>query len=310
MRRVMKLLRQACASPFFQRKLQGVDPRSVRDLGSFTERVPTMTIEELVAENSRSRDPYGSRWCGKGSPEVVLQLEYDTEPSLYAALDRVTLGRYGEALRRCWSLLGLGKGDRVAIFDYGSSPISYLASSAFLPYLRRGAADGLGCLTICNDGVASMSHRAVEIVKFVRPRILFIRADCLQPFATEVENRLPRLADYTEALVVAENEGVLTRPEVALWQRRLGIPIHRLLRIDLAMFLAVECPVCRLLHSWDDLYFVECHSDPSGHDQQGFLVITNRFASSFPTIRYISQVRGVVEAAGCPRGSRDRRIVV
>ena len=82
------------------------------------------------------------------------------------------------------------------------------------------------------------------------------------------------------------------------------MPVYRLLRIDAAMFLAMECPECRLLHSWQDLYFVESVDD--GVDKS--LVITNWFANACPTVRYLSQVRASLEPAGCPRGPKDNRI--
>ena len=83
----------------------------------------------------------------------------------YAELDRSSRD-FAAYLQRT---LGLRKGDRVAIFDYGTSPLSYLAASSFTPYLDRGAADLLGCLPVCNDGVANMSPRAVEITVLREP---------------------------------------------------------------------------------------------------------------------------------------------
>ncbi|MFQ5849795.1 MAG: hypothetical protein ACE5JU_04300 [Candidatus Binatia bacterium] len=312
MHQIKRLMKQASGSLFFQRKFGSLKTQGIADLKAFTRRVPPTTLEELLAERIRSGDPYSSRWCSNRSPLVVFQLEYDMESSLYLGLDRVTLRGYAEALRRCWSLLELGKGDTVAIFDYGTSPVSYLASSTFTPYLAQGAADTLGCLPICNDGAANMIHRAVEILKFVRPRVLFVRTDCLQPLAMEIERQLPRLADYTKALVVAENEGLLSRGDQSGYESRLGVPVYRLLRIDVAMFLAIECPGCRLLHSWQDLYFVESVTDgleePSADRRENSLVITNWFAKASPTVRYLSQVNGFLEPAGCPRGPRDNRI--
>lgn len=304
MHQIKRLMKHASCSPFFQRKFGSLRRSGISDLNAFSLKIPPMRLDELVAEKIRSGDPYSLRLCENGNPLVTFQLEYDTDAALYLGVDRADLKGYAEALTRCWSLLGLGKGDTVAIFDYGTSPLSYLASSTFTPYLGRGAADTLGCLPICNDGVANMSHRAVEILKFVRPRVLFIRADCLEPLAMEIERQLPRLADYTKALVVAENEGLLSKGDQNAYEGRLGVPVYRLLRIDVAMFLAVECPKCRLLHNWQDLYFVE--SATVGFDQT--LVITNWFAKACPTVRYLSQVRGYAKPAGCPRGPQDNRI--
>lgn len=304
MHQIKQLMMHASSSHFFKRKFGSVKIQGIADLEAFTRKVPVMTLEELVEERVRSRDPYSLRWCSNRTPLVAFQLEYDIDPALYLGLDRVGLRGYAEALRRCWSLLGLGKGDTVAIFDYGTSPVSYLASSTFTPYLGQGAADALGCLPVCNDGLANLSQRAVEILKFARPRVLFVRTDCLEPLAMEIERQLLRLADYTKALVVTENEGLPSKRDQNAYEMRLGVPVYRLLRIDVAMFLAMECPECRLLHSWQDLYFVESVAD--GLDKS--LVVTNRFAKACPTVRYLSQVRASLEPAGCPRGPKDNRI--
>lgn len=314
MRELRGLIQHASGSRFFEQKFAGLTARGISRLKDFTEKIPLMELTELVTEKMSSGDPYSSRRCGRSAPPVSLQIEYNTETALYLALDQRDLRAYAKALTHCWSFLGLRKGDRVAIFDYGTSPVSYLASSAFTPYLTRGAADALGCLPICNDGVANMSQRAVEIVKFVRPRLLFLRNDCLHPFAVEVERAGLQLSKFISGLVATGNEAILTRPEQDAYQRSLGVPVYRLLRIDVAMFLGVECPWCRLLHTWPTLYFVEAvdpeSHKPAGGGQRGSLVITNRFAKACPTIRYLSQVQGSLEARGCPRGARDLRIAV
>ncbi len=312
-RKIQTLMKAASRSPFFKRKWGRFKAGDI-NLKTFREKVPAMRLEELLAERIKSGDPFASRWLGNRGPLVVFQLDYDTEPALYLPLDEHALRDYAEALRRCWSLLGLKKGAVVAIFDYGTSPLSYLASSAYTPYLRRGAAEALGCLAICNDGIASMSQRAVEILKFVRPRVLFVRGECLQPLALEIEGRLPQLSDFTHALVVSENESLLTKADQEGFERRLGVPVYRLLRADIAMFLAMECPECRLLHCWQDLYSVDTGNQAfegsTSNSGDETLVVTNWFARSCPTVRYVSQVRGAVVAGGCSRSRRDIRIVV
>jgi phenylacetate-coenzyme A ligase PaaK-like adenylate-forming protein len=310
MRPFKQLLRYALGSPLLKKKFGGL-ATDIAGFKDFSVKIPLTTLEELVAEKMSSGDPYSSRLCENGAALVTLQLEYDTETRLYIALSRQDLKRYAEALRRCWSLLGLRKGDGVAIFDYGTSPVSYLASSAFTPYLSQGAADALGCLPICNDGVANMSQRAVEILKFMRPQALFIRSDCLEPFSMESERQLGRLSGYTRALVVTENEGCLPKVEQDAYEKRLGLPVYRLLRIDAGMFLAMECPECRLFHSWKDLYYVESVTragDDVDEGGQNYLAITNWFARACPAVRYLSQVKGSVYSAGCRRGPVDIRI--
>jgi len=309
MNRIQRLLQRAAKAPLYRKKFAGLKPRALRDLRSFSATIPPTRLEELAAETLKSAASLSPRLCASRGPRAIFQLEYDTQPALYLALDRADLRRYVEVLKFCWSLVGLRKGDRVAIFDYGTSPLSYLAASSFTPYLERGAADLLGCLPVCNDGVSNMSPRAVEILRYVRPRVLFIRHDCLHALATEIERQALRPADYTQALVVTENESLLSDAERSSFEKRLGVPIYRLLRIDAAMFLAMECPRCRLLHCRQDAYFVETLAERDDAAENP-LVVTNWFAGTSPTVRYLSQVRGSLETSGCPGGPKDLRIAV
>lgn len=298
-------------SHFTPRSLRALRAKAMRRPEDFAATFPVTTLEGLAAAKIKSGDPYALRRTKKITPKVALQLEYDMETALYAALDSNELSRYAEALRRCWSLLGIAKGDRVGIFDYGTSPVSYLASSTFTPYLQRGAADILGCLPICNDGAANLSQRAVEIVKFVRPRVMFLRTDCLHPFTAEISRGSMPLSSYVDTLVAVENEGVLARAERDAYQAKLGVPIYRLMRADAAMFLAPECHRCGLFHLWSDLYHVEApepQTDRETGRQASRLVITNWFATSCPTIRYVSQISACLQPPGCPADARDLRI--
>ena len=307
--RIRRLIQSASKSSFYQAKFAGLRTRGAVDL----KKLPATSLEELVAEKARSGDPYSSRWCGQQDPLVVVQLDYGTESPLYLPFDRRTLRSYAEALGRCLDLVGLKKGNAVAIYDYGTSPVSFLASAAFTPYLKKGPAETLGCLTICNDGIASMSGRAIDILKYVRPRILFVRAECLHPLALEVEGQLSQLSDYTGGLVVSENESLLSKADQDAFERRLGVPVYRLLRVDLALFFAMECPKCRLLHSWEDLYNVETFHEAiegsSSDSRDDCLVVTNWFARSCPAVRYLSRVRGSVVSGGCSISQGDIRIV-
>ncbi len=309
MNRIQRLLQRAAQTPLYRKKFARLKPRAVGDLRSFSAKIAPTRLEEFAPAKLTGADLLSPRIRGGGAARAIFQLEYDTQPPLYLAVDRSDLRRYADVLRHCWSLVGLRKGDRVAIFDYGTSPLSYLAAASFTPYLERGAADLLGCLPVCNDGVANMSPRAVEILRYVRPRVFFIRHDCLHALAMELERQSLRLSDYTQALVAAENESLLSDAERRGFEKRLGVPIYRLLRIDAAMFLAMECPRCRLLHIRRDAYFVEMLAD--GDDAgENPLVVTNWFAGTSPTVRYLSQVRGALTTSGCPRGPKDSRIAV
>ena len=66
-------------------------------------------------------------------------------------------------------------------------PLVLLASSGYVGYLRRGAAERLGLNSICNDGVAAMAARMVAIIETLKPSMLIIRRDLAVPFAMALE---------------------------------------------------------------------------------------------------------------------------
>jgi len=293
------LLRYAARySPFYRRKL-GKGFADPPDLAAFQRRVPLTLIDELL-EEVRSGDPYASRCCN-ASPQVCLQLEYDSP--LYLALSPAELQLYAEALRRCWLGLGLAAGYRVAIYDYGTSPLSYLASAAFIPHLKEGAADALGCLPICNDGLPEMAYRAVHILRYLRPHILFLRQECLYPLLEQAGHQGLELAEHLQALVVSANEEIADEGTRRQWREKAGVPVYILPRADAALFLAGECRHCHALHSWPDLYLLEVVDEysleplPSG--QRGLLTITNLCARTCPSIRYVSQLTVTLTQGGC-----------
>ncbi len=244
-------------------------------------------------------------------PTVTVQLE--AEPGLDLRLTRQQLGRYAQALARCWSLLGLTRGDVVAIFDYGTSPITYLASSAFFPHLRQGASDLLGCLPICSDGVPQMAARVISVLRYLRPRALFLRPEGLLPLADLAERQGLGIARHLGFMVVSQDEGRLKAASREEWQRRLAVPIYSLLRVDRSLFLAVECPHCGSWHTWRDLYRVQAvepaSKRPLPQGQEGLLKVDPTFASGM-TRGYVSSILGVLLKEGCQRGPEDQRIAL
>ena len=312
-KQLKRVLRNAARnSAIFQEKLAHLQIPDLNDEQDFIRKVPILRLEDLEEVRSSTGDPFSGRKCQGKAAQLTFQLETGEEVPLYIALSRSDLRLYAQSLSYCWRLLGLTKGDRVAIFDYGSSPISYLASSAFMPYLYRGAAEELGCIPLCNDGVSQMSQRAIEIIRFIRPRVFFIRSDCLFPFSQEVKRQGISLPDYIESLVVTEDDGIPSIRSCQTWASALGVPVYRLLRVDVAMFLGVECPHCHLLHVNSELYFVEAaqkgQDGMPGRNSPGVLTITNLFARMTPTIRYVSHVQGVLMEPGCSQSPEDERV--
>jgi phenylacetate-coenzyme A ligase PaaK-like adenylate-forming protein len=231
--------------------------------------------------------------------EVALQLEATGEPPIWNALAAGELDPWAAGLARIWRRLGLGRGDTLAFFDYGSNPAVLLSTRIFVAHLRRGATDRLGATAICNDGVASMTGRLLGILESVRPSGLFVRRDLVAPLADLLATRgLPQGSRLRWA-VIGETEGGAAKAKAEKLESALGVPVRRWLRADAAFFFAADCALCGHFHVDPRLYAVEGEAG-------GEPLVTARFAVRCPAVRY--RLGGRIEAPGCSAEPRAPRI--
>lgn len=254
-------------------------------------------LEQFAADHPG--DPFAGRVLAGSAPKVALQIEATGEPPVWSALDVGEVDRWAQVLARIWQRWGLAAGETIAFFDYGSSPLVLLASSSYMAYLKRGAADRLGVTAICNDGVATMAARMAGIIETVKPAAVILRRDLLAPFATALETAGVKLAGRVRWAAVSEPEGVPAREEVARFANSFGVPVYRVLRADGAFLLAGECPDCGCFHL-DRVYEVE--SLPSSE-----VAVTTSFARVCPAVRFNVGAAELVNE-GCRREPRARRI--
>ena len=253
-------------------------------------------LEEYASSNPR--DHFAGRVRAGHVPKFALQLEATQNPALWVALDPPELDRWAGVVERMWRRWRTDRGETIAFFDYGSSPLVLLASSGYVAYLRRGAAERLGLTSVCNDGVAAMAARMVTIVETFRTAMLIVRRDLAVPFAMALEAAGLKLADYLRWMAITEVEGTVSRADSDRISARLGVPVWRILRSDAAFFLAGECPACRAFHV-DREYRAEPLSS-------GSVGITAIFAQTCPAVRFDIGAAGLLRG-GCaiePRASR------
>jgi phenylacetate-coenzyme A ligase PaaK-like adenylate-forming protein len=219
-----------------------------------------------------------------------------------------------QVLVHCWRGLGIGPGDRVAIYDYGTSPLTLFASSSYLPYLRAGAADLIGCTPICNDGLPELAARAIHLLKYVRPEVMFANAEAMEALLAQAAGARSHLDGLACTIVVSADEQAIRPEQMARWRQGLGLPVRQLLRADPGLFLAVPCAVCDAHHASKDHYLLEVLSE-DGHEalpagEVGLLTVTNLFVKTCPIIRYVTEVRAaLVPARGsCGAGNFTIRI--
>ena len=233
-------------------------------------------LEDFAA--SHPSDPFAGRVRDDLVPKFALQLEATEDPPIWIALEPPELDRWAGVIERMWTRWGTSPGETIAFFEYGSSPLVLLASSGYVGYLRRGAAERLGLTAVCNDGVAAMAGRMVAIVDTLRPSMLIIRRDLVVPLAMALEAVGTKLAKNVRWIAISEVEGAVPRGEAQQVSARLGVPVWRILRSDAAFLLAGECPGCGEFHL-DREYRAE--NLGSGH-----VAITAAFANACPAIRY------------------------
>jgi len=244
------------------------------------------TLDDLCDFAAAAGDPYGGRLAGgpfdAGAPDRLppfsLQLEAG-EPPVWVGVDSGELTRWSEALERLLARWGLGAGDTIGFYEYGSSPLVLLSAGSYVPGLGQGATDRLGADMLCNDGMGNMALRMAEAIRVVAPAALVVRADVAAPLTEALEMSGVHLGDAVRWAAVTVPDGAAFPNDVARWSERWGLPVRRILRADAAFLVAGDCPACDLFHVDGELYDLE--PLPSGE-----LAITARFATTTPAVRY------------------------
>jgi hypothetical protein len=254
-------------------------------------------LDDLCDFAAATGDPYGGRraagppsGAGGALPPFSLQLEAG-EPPVWVGLAPPELAQWSVALERILARWGVGAGDTVGFYDYGSSPLVLLSAGSYVPGLGAGATDRLGADMFCNDGMGNMALRMAEAVRVVRPAALVVRADVAAPFTEALEMSGVVLGDALRWVAVTVPDGAPFPGDVARWSDRWGLAVRQFLRADAAFLVAGDCAACGLFHVDADSYSLE--PLPAGE-----VAVTTRFATTTPAVRHCLGPAEVV-GAGC-----------
>lgn len=254
-------------------------------------------LEDFVSEHD---DPFGGRLLPGDRPALALELEACDAPAVWVGASGGELRAWSGALEALFRRCGVEAGECVALFDYGSSPLVLLAAGSYAPHLRRGVAERLGLRVVCNDGVASLADRMVDIVTRIRPSLWVLRRDVLAPLDEVLQTAGVDPGEACRAVIVTQAEGMPPAPELARFAASWGVAFRRTWRADAAFFLAGDCPRCEAFHVDPRLYAIEPVED-------GGVAVTTRFARACPAVRH--RLEGAVWLApGCPEEPRSPRI--
>jgi len=165
---------------------------------------------------------------------LTVELEQDAGlPGARGALvayDSAELAAGAAQLAALWRELGVRPGARVVVYDYGASPLAFLAAAAFAPHLREGAAELTGASVVCVDGLPDNLTRLAQVLERFAPRLLFVRLDRVAllfsgPTALPAQLRGARL------VVSADGEEPGAR-QLASWRREWPGGVEVLVRCD------------------------------------------------------------------------------
>lgn len=263
-------------------------------------------LHQLATHAEREHDPFAGRRSAAAEPAVVIQAA-DGAP-VYLALTREDIAATARALGSAWKTLGVAGGDTVLIYDYGASPLTLFASWCYVPHLEKGAADLLGAVPICNDGLPEFASRALHVLRYLRPGVTIVDAAHMPVFLRRVAEERARIGEWTRLLAVSPDDEAAGPREVASWERELGLPVRLLLRSGPALFFAAQCE-SGALHADPRHYRVEVApvegSEPVAVGE-GSLCITNRFLRGTSVERYLANVEVAIERGLCSCGRSSR----
>ena len=201
---------------------------------------------------------------------------------------------------RFYASIGVGPTDVMLICDYGTSPVSFTASSMFCPLGMDGLSERLGFRVLCNDGIPEFSRRTVHMIETVKPDVVLIRHDLVPPLL----NHMRWKKDQVRAFVITANDrAAMVEHGLA---RGLGVPASRFLRDDLALFAMLECRTTPGFHVPTDFYLAEIvdpkTSEPLDRGGRGRLAVTGLSKTSVPVVRYMTSYEGHVDTISCGCG--------
>jgi len=267
------------------------------------------TAEDLEAVAAARGDPFGGRHDTEHPPDVLIQAARGLP--IYWALAASDLSALSTVLAGSWTRLGVTSGQRVALYDYATSPMVVYASRAYVPHLDAGAADILGCLPICNDGLPDLADRCIHILEYVKPSVLFVEAELMDPFLRAMERKGSRTVSR---VVVTSDEAPVRLGRIKEWGALLGTEVQQMLRADAPLFFAPPCTTePNTLHPDEDSYRIEVLSPDSPEvrpDDVGQITVTNLAIRSSIVIRYVTNIEGSVRDGTCRCGRRGRRVIV
>ncbi len=211
-----------------------------------------------------------------------------------------------------WRRLGILPGQRIAFYDYATSPIVLYASRSYLPHLEAGAADLLGCLPICNDGLPELADRCLHILEYVQPSVVFIDVELVDPLLRALERR--PTPNRPDKLVITSDEAPVRPAQLGAWSRSFGTEVTQMLRADGPLFFAPPCATEPMTFHPEESAYLLGIATPDGSESPpahgGRITVTNLALRSSIVIGYMTNLTGEVHNGTCRCGRAGPRVVI
>lgn len=268
------------------------------------------TAEDLQAIAKERGDPFGGRHDGEQPPAALVQVARDLP--LYWALAASDLNSLAGLMAGSWRRLGIRAGQRIAFYDYATSPIVLYASRSYVPHLEAGAADILGCLPICNDGLPELADRCLHILEYVQPSVLFVDVELVDPLLRAIARK--PTPSRPGRLVITSDEAPVGTAQLREWSSSLGTEVTQMLRADGPLFFAAPCATEPMtFHADEASYLLEVstpNSPEAALENGGRITVTNLALQSSVVIRYVTNLLGEVRSGACRCGRTGTRVVI
>ncbi len=303
----------------------GIGVETVKTLDGL-KKLPTITKDEIKENIRETNDPYGSIRC-LGEEEFcgIFELFDEVPPQsdpLYHVLTRDDFSDMVEMFARYCSMIGMEKGDRMLTQGVIDPMDTYFFPlQSINPFFSPSVVQIFGSLSL---GLGSVMPRmlaagidgakAINWIKFFKPRVLFVSPELLRHIAVlaEAEKIVPK--EMGVKIIVYPDHNELIKPSIRKELEEIwGANIFSMLCIPEVGFHAIDCREYAGVHVWEDMFIVEAveanSDEPVSQGETGKLTVTNLFAKGSPLIRYKTNIDVELKEDICGCGRTHIRLL-
>ena len=304
-------------SEFYRRKFAdaGLNPSDIKSLDDLS-KIPVTSKEEILSSFSDS-DPFGGRLCVPVDKLWYIILPHEAALSgnpfytAYTYNDRRVLM---DQLTRLFRILGVGTKDLVMTSGQSWELTPRVLESAFTT--GETVQDRFGFINMPLEASLSFIDvpRAIYLGEQLKPRIFFSLVSYFDQVTQEIkrQDKIPKDVFQPEIIVLRElhDDMPLTDEKEKEYKDDWESEFFKMLDIQDAAFLAMECNKHDGLHAWEDMFIIEALSDgePVAEGEKGKLTITNLWSEATPAIRWQTEYEVTLDKNQCKCGGNHLRI--